>query len=409
MRITKHKNKIISLSRQGKSFREIQQETGMSLGVISKYRKQILEKGVNLTPGFKESRLVKTTSNLPPYLISKNAFMETEAIKEFIAKCDLNRANWGDHLNSLYTICIATGTDPADLTKSLDKTKQIYLDFERKFLSEDSNLTTDRYRKAIRKILKLNNITIPDRDKLISGTNDNAGDYSGVHMTDSEFEIGLRFMKEKGGEQWMNLFAIHHEVFARTDTILTWIPSFQYKYGEVDGKSYEFAECSIYESKQKKSFDKLILDPRVVQISKQISNDRPLISGKLSTTKKKYNKLMRELFAELGRISLKNPDGTDMKYPKNTNAWYHYNRPAYSMRHTSARMWMQRTSFNAGLVSTMGWEDPKTLTKYYAKISPSDLMQQGTCYYCRPPLNKTDSALFCSPLHALAYLNKGVI
>ena len=68
-------------------------------------------------------------------------------------------------------------------------------------------------------------------------------------------------------------------------------------------------------------------------------------------------------------------------------------------------MWMRRTAFNLELVAKMGWEDTKTLSKFYARTTVKNIMQAGTCYYCRPPKTAENERLFCSAIHALAYLN----
>ena len=109
--------------------------------------------------------------------------------------------------------------------------------------------------------------------------------------------------------------------------------------------------------------------------------------------------MLREYYIEIGKIE------KDTKYQKGVDGWLYLNRPIYTIRHSAAQMWMRRTAFNLELVAKMGWDDTKTLSKFYARTTVKNIMQAGTCYYCRPPQTKTAERLFCSATHALAYLN----
>ena len=97
---------------------------------------------------------------------------------------------------------------------------------------------------------------------------------------------------------------------------------------------------------------------------------------RVSTT---YAEMLRELYTDLGKIE------PNTKYKKGVDGWLYTNRPIYAIRHSAAIMWMRRTAFNLELVAKMGWEDTKTLSKFYARTTVKNILQAGTCYYCRPP------------------------
>jgi hypothetical protein len=113
------------------------------------------------------------------------------------------------------------------------------------------------------------------------------------------------------------------------------------------------------------------------------------------------SKVLREFYQSIGKINM------DVKYKPKQLGWLYRNRPIYTERHSSATMWLRRLNYNVPFVASMGWEDPKTLLKFYAKITTNNIMQQNICYYCSPPNILTDKASFCCAAHAVAYLNGG--
>ena len=115
----------------------------------------------------------------------------------------------------------------------------------------------------------------------------------------------------------------------------------------------------------------------------------------------KYAGMLREYYVEIEKME------RDQVYKKGVEAWMYSNRPIYTIRHSAALMWMRRTGFNLELVAKMGWDDTKTLSKFYARTTVNNIMQAGNCYYCRPPSTETNEKIFCSASHALAYINGG--
>jgi hypothetical protein len=109
---------------------------------------------------------------------------------------------------------------------------------------------------------------------------------------------------------------------------------------------------------------------------------------------------LRVYYTQIGKIE------EGVKYEKGVHGWLYSNKPIYTLRHSSATMWLRRLAFNTGLVATMGWEDPKTLTRFYARNTVNNILQAGRCYYHNPPKTLTDISVFCSAPHCTAYLYK---
>jgi len=162
---------------------------------------------------------------------------------------------------------------------------------------------------------------------------------------------------------------------------------------------FRLKTCLPLGKKTKKHFDKLILNPNVLKRLTQLSKNKPIVDGDKGYKSTTYAEMLREYYTDIGKIE------TNIKYKKGQDGWMFFNRPIYSIRHSAALMWMRRTAFNLELVAKMGWDDTKTLSKFYARTTVKNIMQAGTCYYCRPPKVETDEMLFCSAVHALAYLN----
>lgn len=369
---------------------EVAREVGLSGATVVKYRKLYRDAGLLVHPGSDPS------GNVPVYLSSKDNFMAVPLIKIFIEKCIKDKLEWKNHVNHLYVICNVLRLNPDELVKNLEQSEKIYVNFETMFHKTYPNKTDERYRKAMRKFCIYNNIVIPDNNRAIPGTTDSHGDYSRVFLTDLEIDGAFEFIEKEYGRDWATIFGLHNETFMRPATLWSYVPKIDFQYVEVDGETYEYAVTQVYENKQSKLYDKLIIDPRVIEMIKNIPA-KQIINLPHKAWEEKYSKILKSYYYKIGKIFEKE------KYQKGTDGWLYYHRPIYAIRHSSAVMWMQRTNFNAQLVSKMGWEDPKTLDKYYARSTVPNLMQMGLCWWHNAPKQKLGRAIFCSPMHALAY------
>ena len=342
----------------------------------------------------------KTLPDTPQFLHSRKLFGRLDIIKQFTDKCRLNRLGASRYTGRLYTLCCALKIHPKDLVVNFETAERLFLDFENLWEKINPVKTTEDYRKAVRKFLSYNKVTIEPRSKAIPATTDSKGDYSRVHLNNDEFTHGLDYIEKKAGFEYKALYALTHEMFPRPETLYNYTPNISIAYADVDGKSYPYGEASIYEKKQKKYYEKLILDPRVLKITSELKKGQRICSKPVKEIEKTLSVVLRDFYRDIGKIS------NDITYDKGQEGWLYTNRPIYTLRHSAAMLWMARTNFNATLVAKLGWEDPKTLSTYYAKTTTKNLMQSGMCYYCRPPQAKTSMAVFCSPTHALAYYFK---
>jgi len=333
----------------------------------------------------------------PQFLVTFEKFSELDKIKLLEERIKLEGGSVGQTIHNIYHLCFVLKISPDKLLDNTRQAQLYFVDYLERCKKLKITHSIHEIRKALRKSLRL--FDQPVTGGRLFMVNLPTADYSRVQLSDKEREFAMDYIEKIGNYEFKVIFAIHHEIFPRTHTL------FQIKYNQykektvtVDNKSLEYLELPVYESKQKKTYDKLILDPTVVKMVKEL-NGRPIFKGiRWDYSASAYKSILRRLYMELGKTTKDPAYGSD--------EWFYYNRPTYVIRHSSAHMWMRRTGFNASLVSTMGWEEASTLTTHYANIGTANLMQQGTCFFCRPPIDMTGDAIFCSPTHALAYLTK---
>ena len=317
-------------------------------------------------------------------------------VRDYKNDCRINRSP--DYANYLFKICNSLQVMPEELSKDLETAKTNYLNFESFYQEKFPNQTTENYRKAIRSFLKFMGLRIPSRDKVLTSATDSKGDYARVYFTVPEVKEIAKVLGEESGYEYKTLFLLHHEIFARPTTMHGWTPNVVVKSVDVDGNTYEYGEADIFEKKQNKHYTKLILDPMALRMAKSYKSK--IISDPITTYERKYSKGLKTAYEQIGKI-------TRNDYTKGEEGWLYYNRPIYTIRHSAAVHWLYRTAFDASMVARMGWEKVDTLSQFYARSTASNMMQKGQCYYCNPPQVLEDMPLFCTPMHALAYLNGG--
>ena len=372
----------------------IAREIGVSKATVSNYRKALRKEGL-----IKDKRRVSTGGG--DWMVSRQLFDEIPCIAKFTERLKLDQLTPTEYTNRLYDICRTTGTHPDKIIETLESAEIIFSKFTEKYKAKNPELMRDRYNRSIRKFLAHNQITLPPNSKVMPSGTDSSGEYSRVRLDDNTVENCTAFLSKNYGDEWGLLFGIHHEIFARPATMLKWTPNVEIQYDEVDGKSYEYGVCSVLEKKTKKRYDKLIFQPDVLKHVKELSQNKPIIEGTQDMISAKYAGMLRDYYVEIEKME------RDQIYKKGVEAWMYSNRPIYTIRHSAALMWMRRTGFNLELVAKMGWDDTKTLSKFYARTTVNNIMQAGNCYYCRPPSAETNEKIFCSASHALAYINGG--
>lgn len=363
--------------------------TNKPIANVAYYRTKLKKAGIIESNG--------VNPNIPPFLYDRDEFKKLDMINDFIEYCKRENQDHSRYTNPLFLFCQNLQIHPKEFMVSKEHTEDLYLQFLKDW---DPSLTDERYRKAIRKISKYLKITDMEESKVIYGKSDSKGDYATVNLSDIEFTQGIDFMDKELGPMWGTTFGLVQEIFPRPDVMFNWKPIIELSYVDVDGISYEIGNTSVYEPKQKKYYDKLILDPRVLERAKDLNPNKKIVDLSVAKAKTVFSETLRLFYRKLGKIE------EGVKYEKGSAGWLYQNRPIYTLRHSAATMWMRRLAFNASLVATMGWEDPKTLTTYYARNTVNNILQAGVCYKCKPPVKKTDRAVFCSASHCAAYLNE---
>lgn len=384
------------LQRYDKIYRSIAEEMirASRLGENVNVQKLIKESG--LTRGKVTNIITRLKANgitrldeIPDYLVTRNAFLAHPKIVELNSM--VNKQHIKSQItNSLYKIC-RTLILPPEKVISDTRTSQICFN---EYITRLGKPPSQELVGGLKTALRLNGIQVNTN---VITFDKGKNDYSNVQLTDAELSIMLDNIERKHGVEFKNIVALHHEIFPRPSALFTNNYSPIVKTTNVDGKQYDYLEVSIYESKQKKRYTKLILNPKVIEIMRE-RNGKIIAFEKLKELTDKYEKILRDAYIELGKYL------PDVLYRLGEREWFFRNRPAHTLRHSGAHMWMRRTGFNAGLVATMGWDSPSTLTKFYAGLTPSTLMMQGVCFHCRPPPTLTGDMIFCSPTHALAYM-----
>lgn len=391
--------------------------TKKPVSTISYWRKKLRDNG------YIGSECVRGV-NIPYYLFDRSLFEEEEIIKAFIEELKVDKKDPKRYINPLFMICKTLNVHPSELVKDdpslpgYEKNKEsairrnteyLFSQFEEKWEQKNPGKTIERHAKALRKLCHYHNIDLKG-STAVPGGSESRGDYATVHLSDDEFTKGYRFFKNNADFLHLACFAFWHEFFPRPESLFSWIPQVDTQYVDVNGKTYEYGSCIVYENKQKKKYDKLILDPRVLKIAYEFKPDKPLVpKDHRDEMEHSMSEALRELYFELGKIDRKTVETAlekrEAPYSKGEPGWLYYNRPIYTLRHSAATMWMRRLNFNADLVATMGWEDSKTLTKFYARTTKANIMDAGECYFCKPPQRTTDKAVFCGAQHATAFLN----
>lgn len=383
---------VATLLRQNKPVSEISQELNIQPRTIYRWINNLEKAGVKLP-----RERFEDDPNLPEFLKRDN-FIKLDCIEKLKRECRTDRLPFDEYLNPILKVCQYVKKHPDEFLKSFQDAEDIFLDFETAWEKTHPNQMVERHRKAMRKLLSVNGVTIKQKARVLHGSTESRGDYSDLHLSDAEFEDGLDIVERLGGFEYKAIFAINHEIFPRPETLSKWIPKVDTKYAEVNGKSIEYGACEVYEAKQEKRYKKMILDPRTIKWARELPQNKPITDLPFSKFQTEYCSILRKFYKEIGKID-------DQKYQKGTEGYYWSNRPIYSMRHSAAVKWLRRTAFNASLVANMGWEDSKTLTQYYASTTVEQIMEAGQCWFCRPPNELKGDSIFCSATHALAYLN----
>lgn len=370
--------------------------------------------------------------------VSKNPSVQTWVTK-------LNRGGkkgtgvvkWFDMVTGFYIVCRTLQIKPDAFLISVKQTTELMEQFKEKFLKGEAkyvslesgkgqafimksglDTSVSRYSRAVANFCMRNDKPLPKgMDGALSRKKENYGAYSTVKLSDKEVAGMVEFFKNhpEGGEEWAALVAIHHELIARSETMMNWRVNLIFQEDVFDGVLCKWAEApQVYESKTLGSFDKLIINPTALKLARTLKQGEPIVREKIPHEAKimKYNRLCREYYASIGRIS---PDaiGNHKFYKKvvDGDRYYLAFNPNYSMRHSGCHCWARRCKYNATMIMSLGWEDPAMITDVYGKMPSAFRLKDSACNYCNPQSEiKTEADdIFCSWNHALIYYNNGQI
>jgi predicted transcriptional regulator len=250
---------------------------------------------------------------------------------------------------------------------------------------------------AVRSFCATHGIVFPrGQGGILAGEKENFGRYADIKLTDRQIERLLDFLESKYGKQEALFAGLYIETFPRASAGLA-IKAEQIEWGSLGG--YPYATLSIYESKTERPFRKMIIHPRVLQLLRDHLSQHPTgyLFKRGASAIRYYSTVMREGYAELG-LDVQTENGSMINY------WRR--KPLHALRHIGAHVWLRRTGYNYGIVSTMGWDDIGTLKKCYGEMPFEYILSQGVCYNCKPPAVPDETATFDSVRCAVEWLNK---
>ena len=211
------------------------------------------------------------TDSSPPVDLYGN-FIHIPIIINFEKECLINKKN--PHLSHLFRICNASNMHPEKIVESISNAKTAFMEFDIIYHKTDPTLTNERYRKVLRSFLQFTGIIIPNKDPVLHGGSDSQGDYATVQLTPTEVERIASIVGREKGEQFEDLFRIHNETFPRPQTLHSWMPVVEIKHVDVDGQTYPFGQTSVFEKKQHKHYNKLILHPKALDVINKYQGKR---------------------------------------------------------------------------------------------------------------------------------------
>lgn len=333
-------------------------------------------------------------------------------------------------LNSFYVVCRTLQVTPDAFLISDEQTQELMERFKVLFkegkaksiritklrLRSGEKTSVHNYAKAVANFCFRNGRPLPkNMDGALSRKKEGFGAYSTVQLSDQVLNGLLDFLRDhpEGGPDFEALAALHHELIPRTKTMLRWKNNLQFKTMTIDGVTCHYAIApSVYESKTHKSFDKMILEPRTLEIARRLKPNETIVKFEsVQLLTKKYNALIREYYAKIGLIDKESLNNLQNYYKKveDGERYYLWMSPNYALRHSGCHAWARRCQYNATMIMSLGWDDPNMITQVYGKMDNEFRLKAGACLYCNPEGLQGDEGnkIFCSWNHALVFFNNG--
>jgi hypothetical protein len=223
-----------------------------------------------------------------------------------------------------------------------------------------------------------------------------------VEMSDNEITTFFAFLSTYKDDRYIQLASLQHEIFCRFHALLNWdVNGVEIGNDEIDGVKIEWAIIpKFYEPKQKKHFEKLILNPHILRMLKNMKKGEIIVpKDEQEEFSRKYHNALRKAYSKLGFIEMRK------KYELGSDQWYWSNKPTHCLRKSGSAQALRRCKYDYSLVAGMGWSDEKILRNTYAQ--PKIMLNQNICEYCNPSAVKQKNERFCCFEHYLTYRHSG--
>lgn len=346
--------------------------------------------------------------------IENKTFKERPTVKKWIENMRSRKiVDYKRRVTNLWKLCKTVDKNPEELLQDINLVQPIWDEFVNKFRegsafsirnegNKSGGLNPKHYGDALKSFRDANG---KETNKgYIETEQTNTGIYARIKLTDGEFERARQYILEKYGQEMHNLFVWHHELGPRSDSLFTIQVGFERHVTVIDDHECEYYKCLVYEHKQKKSYDKPVISEQARSLAREFGNQKYLhTSVNIQEIKTKYNAILRDVFAYLGKIS---PDKAEQeKYKNGTQEWYLVNDPTHAIRHSCVHWLMRNTGMRRDVVASFFWEKPETLD-IYAESSLEEILEQHLCNYCNPPKTYDPNNIrFCTLSHSLVWHN----
>ena len=346
--------------------------------------------------------------------IENKTFKERPTVKKWQERMRSRKiVDYKRRITNLWKLCKTIDKNPEELLSDINLVQPLWDEFVNKFRegsafsirnegNKSGGLNPKHYGDALKSYREANGKDTPKG--YIETEQVNTGIYARIKLSDGEFEQARQYILQKYGEEMHNLFVWHHELGPRSDSLFTIQVSFERHVTLIDNQECEYYKCLVYEQKQKKTYEKPVISEIARTLAKNFGNARQLHSAtNIQEIKIKYNAILRETFAYLGRISPEKQ--TQDSYRNGTQEWYLVNEPTHAIRHSCVHWLMRNTGMRRDVVASFFWERPDTL-EIYAESTLEEILEQHICNYCNPPKTYDPNIIrFCTLSHALVWHN----
>ncbi len=405
------KSRVLELTLDNKTRKDIAPMINRSITKVWKIQQELKHEGK-----LKVSEAGYIIKEMPDNSISRyneitrTGFEKYESIKNWILKMQKKHiTDIQKRVGNFWKVCVTLDVHPNAFLADIEEVEKFHDQFILKFQNDEviklrkwkTNTKTENksylhYTTAIKSFMKSNGISIPSGYLEVQRTTNTV--YSRIHLNDEQRKEGIKYFSALG---LSFLFILHHELGVRIGTLLKLRPEWNKRTIVVDGNDCTYYIAHIYEGKQKKEYEKIILTPEAINVVKDLVSGEFIVPQKsLQEQKTYYNQQLREFYEKIGLISK-----PYKQYRLGTKEWYLVNESTHVIRHSCVHKLMRISGQRAEVVASNFWEKPETLNIYH-KNSWEEILQQNICYYCNPPKEfDMKYERFCTITHAIAYYN----